>query len=247
MGLWKIIKGEQPGIIESLLNYENAGHFGEYLTEYAINNNNLQGYLKTINNLYIPHKGKSTEIDVLMIHEKGLFVFESKNYSGWIFGSVDQQKWTQCFPNKEKHQFYNPILQNRTHINAIAVYLNLPIEDFSSFIVFSEHCELKRIPENSDNFTILKRDKLLKNIRQVLDNRAIRYTKEQVDSFAQKLETTSSADDQKKQEHIADIKSLSTGTICPLCGGNLVERKGKFGTFYGCGNYPKCRFTRNIK
>jgi len=30
---------------------------------------------------------------------------------------------------------------------------------------------------------------------------------------------------------------------CPRCGGKLIERKGKFGSFYGCSNYPKCKFT----
>ena len=44
-----------------------------------------------------------------MIHEKGIFVFESKNYSGWIFGSADQLNWTQSLQNGEKHHFYNPI------------------------------------------------------------------------------------------------------------------------------------------
>lgn len=38
-------------------------------------------------------------IDLLMIHEKGIFVFESKNYSGWIFGSADQLNWTQSLQN----------------------------------------------------------------------------------------------------------------------------------------------------
>lgn len=27
------------------------------------------------------------------------------------------------------------------------------------------------------------------------------------------------------------------------CGGHLVERKGKYGTFHGCSNYPNCKFT----
>ena len=53
-------------------------------------------------------KGKTTEIDLLMIHEKGIFVFESKNYSGWIFGSEDQLKWTQCFKSGQREHFYNP-------------------------------------------------------------------------------------------------------------------------------------------
>lgn len=33
--------------------------------------------------------------------------------------------------------------------------------------------------------------------------------------------------------------------ICPECGGKLVIRNGKFGPFYGCSNYPKCKFTIN--
>lgn len=34
---------------------------------------------------------------------------------------------------------------------------------------------------------------------------------------------------------------------CPLCGGKLVVRKGKSGYFYGCSNYPNCKFTKNYK
>lgn len=33
--------------------------------------------------------------------------------------------------------------------------------------------------------------------------------------------------------------------LCPRCGGQLIERNGRFGPFYGCGNYPRCRYTRN--
>ena len=28
---------------------------------------------------------------------------------------------------------------------------------------------------------------------------------------------------------------------CPKCGSKMVSRKSKFGPFYGCGNYPKCK------
>lgn len=31
--------------------------------------------------------------------------------------------------------------------------------------------------------------------------------------------------------------------VCPKCGGKLVERKGQYGEFYGCSNFPKCRYT----
>ena len=105
MGLWEIIKGEQPGIIKTLLNYENAGQFGEFATEYALTNKNLDGELVVLKNIYVPTQGKTTEIDLLMIHEKGIFVFESKNYSGWIFGSADQLNWTQSLQNGDKNKF----------------------------------------------------------------------------------------------------------------------------------------------
>lgn len=32
--------------------------------------------------------------------------------------------------------------------------------------------------------------------------------------------------------------------ICPQCGGELVKRKGQYGTFYGCSGFPSCRFTK---
>lgn len=32
---------------------------------------------------------------------------------------------------------------------------------------------------------------------------------------------------------------------CPRCGGELVKRNGRYGPFYGCSNYPQCRYTRN--
>lgn len=32
---------------------------------------------------------------------------------------------------------------------------------------------------------------------------------------------------------------------CPICGGVLLVREGKYGRFLGCSNYPRCRYTRN--
>ena len=44
-------------------------------------------------------------------------------------------------------------------------------------------------------------------------------------------------------KEILERKSNSfTKYICPNCGGRLVERNGPFGTFWGCSNYPHCRF-----
>ncbi len=37
-----------------------------------------------------------------------------------------------------------------------------------------------------------------------------------------------------------------TGEVCELCGGELLKRKGRYGEFIACSNYPKCKNTKQI-
>lgn len=239
MGLWEIIKGEQPGLFTTLKNYENAGQFGEFATEYALDSMLTTDLYMVLKNLYVPYRGKTSEIDLVMVHEKGIFVFESKNYSGWIFGSADQPYWTQSLQNGDKNRFYNPILQNKTHIKALAEYLQLPETAFSSYIIFSERCELKKVPEDTQQYVIVRRPRMLKKLRADLKDRQSIYTLEQLQAMCKKLNALAQVSDEDKQQHIEDIK-----TKCPLCGAQLVLRNGKYGSFWGCSSYPKCRYTR---
>ena len=41
----------------------------------------------------------------------------------------------------------------------------------------------------------------------------------------------------ERKIELADFK-------CELCGGDMVVRNGRYGTFYACINYPKCKFTK---
>ena len=79
MGFIAWLMGEEPGLFEQWLHSDDPGHFGEYLIEYALNS--LPGYSKQLCNVYLPYKGRTSEVDVIMLHETGIYVFESKNYS----------------------------------------------------------------------------------------------------------------------------------------------------------------------
>lgn len=46
----------------------------------------------------------------------------------------------------------------------------------------------------------------------------------------------------KINKKIASIKTKSG--VCPKCGGELIMREGKYGSFIGCSNFPKCRYTQ---
>lgn len=242
MGLWEILKGEEPGFITKYLNYENKGQFGEFTIEYALTNDNIEGNMAVLKNIYVPIDGKTSEIDLVMIHEKGIFVFESKNYSGWIFGSTDQLYWTQSLKYGVKNKFYNPIRQNRNHIKALAKFLDKPESEFVSYIVFSERCSLKKVPDNTKEVVIIQRPDMLKELRRVLSLSSLQYTPGQIRKMADKLKPLTNKDESDKQQHIDTARNK-----CPFCGQDLVLRTGKYGQFWGCSTYPKCRFTRPDK
>lgn len=206
MGFFEWFIGEEPGLFDKLAHCDDKGHYGEYLAKYALGNNNLAGYSKLMCNVYVPYRGKTSEIDIILIHEKGIYIFESKNYSGWIFGSAEQRNWTQCLKGGKKYQFYNPILQNNTHINAISNFLKLPKEAFKSYILFSDRCEFKKVPKNCDQYIIIHRNKLLDNIRPELRKRNAIYSKEQVNNFYELLFPLTQLSDEEKRKHVCNIK-----------------------------------------
>lgn len=108
--------------------------------------------------LYIKKKnGEYTQIDAVVATSAGLVVFEVKDYSGWIFGNEQQKYWTQVLAyGREKHRFYNPIMQNAGHIKALR--LNLPQNPdipIYSVVVFYGSSELKSISCYSPNTYVI--------------------------------------------------------------------------------------------
>ncbi|MBF2720431.1 NERD domain-containing protein [Psychrobacter sp. NG254] len=105
-----------------------------------------------LNGITLPRaNGGSTQIDHIIVSVYGIFVIETKNYKGWIYGSEKQKQWTQAFPNGSKFKFQNPLRQNYLHIRTLADLLGLELSYFHSMIVFIGECELKtrdELPEH---------------------------------------------------------------------------------------------------
>lgn len=188
----------------------DKGQYGEYLTYVALKN--LSGKRRFLFNLYIPAWGKgTTEIDVLLIHESGLYIFESKNYSGWIFGTEDQRKWTQCLSNGKKVQkihFYNPIMQNETHMKWLKKCLkrfgDIPIY---SYIVFGDKCKLKDIKLTTNKHTVINRYNVGYNVAAKANAVSRVMTDETIDNIYNELCKYAMASDSTKAEHNKYIKN----------------------------------------
>lgn len=119
--------------------------------------------------LYIQKpNGTYTQVDVAVATKVGLIVFEVKDYSGWIFGNEHQKYWTQFLAyGKEKHRFYNPVMQNAGHIQAIRQCLSQnPGIPIYSVIVFFGSSEFKDITCNAENTFII----YPRSIRQVVSD-----------------------------------------------------------------------------
>ena len=105
-----------------------------------------------LNGITLPRaNGGSTQIDHIIVSIYGIFVIETKNYKGWIYGSENQRQWTQVFPNGSKFKFQNPLRQNYLHIKTLADLLGLELSHFHSMIAFIGECELKtrdELPEH---------------------------------------------------------------------------------------------------
>lgn len=123
-----------------------------------------------LNGITLPRdNGGSTQIDHIIVSVYGIFVIETKNYKGWVYGSEKQKQWTQVFPNGSKFKFQNPLRQNYLHIKTLADLLGLELSYFHSMIAFIGECELKtrdELPENvltsgMVSYVKKKQDKLL--------------------------------------------------------------------------------------
>jgi len=181
------------------------GIAGESIIQLLLNSPQL-GYRKILKNIYVPYGNQTTEIDVVMIHETGIYVIESKNYSGWIFGSENQQQWTQMLNSYTKKRFYNPIWQNRTHIRALSNYTNIDKSKIKSYIVFSDRCELKAVPPNTSECIITKIDLFLYAIYNDINNRKKIFTVEEVNQIEEKLKPITNVSQEVKNKHIQDIE-----------------------------------------
>jgi len=87
--------------------------------------------------------GGSTQIDHVVVSRYGVFVVETKNMKGWIFGAEDDREWTQKFRGGHSQRFENPLRQNFRHTETLAGILGLSRDKLISCIAFEGDATLK--------------------------------------------------------------------------------------------------------
>ena len=224
------------------------GFIGEFLTNLSVKSKLDKDKYHLLKNITLPSKDGTTQIDQIIISIYGIFVIETKNMKGWIFGNTHQKKWIQKI-YKHESTFQNPLHQNYKHIKTIENILGVNIDKIFSIVIFMGDCTFKtEIPENVFIGS--------KFVSYILSKRKILFSEKEVNEMIVLLEKENLSNMHKisssHKDHVQEIiKQKNNSNICPQCGSKLIIRVAKNGPhtgnkFYGCSSFPKCRYIKSI-
>lgn len=227
---------------------ERVGARGEKWVAEILASTLPQGY-HVINNIYLPlPDGSTTQIDHVVVSRHGVFVIETKTYSGWIFGDEKSAQWTQVMYRK-KSRFQNPIRQNYRHMCALVDCLGISKAMVKDMVVFNGDCRFKtEMPS-----TVMRCRSAAKYILSYSE--VLLTDKEVTDIVSAIFKLSDSIGEDRRNAHVANLHkrhlavSINDGIPnCPYCGKRMVLRKNRRSgdPFYGCPAYPNCKGTIKI-
>ena len=233
---------------------EMTGSFGELLTKY---------YSKVMTDALVLHdvlidgaEGMTSQIDLLMIGAKGIYVVEVKTYSNAkIYGDGKKSKWYYYLGGK-KYEIYSPLKQNQKHIQYLKAFLKEfgDVPCFSILTIICEDFKISNMNENPEYISTAICSSLpamSRAIEVIAKGKPVVFSEEQKQEIYDYILNHQYAGKEKRIEHKEKIKEMKkvqedmkNRNLCPYCKSELVLRKGKYGEFYGCSNFPKCKYTK---
>lgn len=222
------------------------GWFGEFMVNLLLTRRLDQNMYKIVRDVMLPADDATTQIDHVVVSRFGIFVIETKNYQGWIFGSENDAQWTQQI-FKKKSRFQNPLRQNYKHTSTLADLTGIPHDYFKSVVVFGGDATFKtELPAN-----VIHAGRLIDYIRSQTN---VIIKDEQVPEIVSAIsEWAGTVSKDLKSQHVENLRK-SKGPVsadadspsCPKCGSTMVlrTRKKDAGQFWGCTSYPQCRGIR---
>ena len=221
------------------------GYFGELLVRLIARLRLDQSIYHRVDNVTLATLDGTTQIDHLIVSRFGVFVLETKNMKGWIFGAEHQAQWTQKI-FKQSFKFQNPLRQNYKHVKALEATLDLPSANVHSVVVFVGDCDFKtamppNVTQGAGYVSYIKSFTTPVFAEQQVRDLLARLERER---FAPTLAT--------HRAHVQSLKSRAlpeAGKVCVKCGSSMVLKTRNAADaqpFWGCSTFPRCRFTQGV-
>lgn len=254
-----LVKELSNGSLFSSL-FTTPGQRGENRVKSKLSWLNSKEYFIINDLLFRKSNGLTIQIDHVVVSPYGVFVIETKNISGYIYGSETANQWLRRWKGyarggrykEDELSFDNPIRQNEAHIDALSERIGRGLQiPYYSVIAFSPEATLK-VKTSQQNVIYWSeiRDYINRFKEPIMSVEEARNIYENIVALniadpEVRNKHAASANARKKNFETQSKTAVSNGK-CPRCGGNLVLRQGAYGAFYGCTNFPKCRYTHPI-
>lgn len=197
----------------------------------------------------------TVQIDHVVVSVYGIFVIETKNYKGEIYGREKDKTWKKSWRGTIK-EFYNPIRQNKAHVAALKMNTRIKSDNvYVPIIAFSDEADISKLDVSlirlkSRTATAVNFNHLIAKITKQKEKL---LSETQVEKFCILIEKLRLDSEKHAKKHVKNIeksiinkKEFSGYGKCPRCTGKLILRNGRRGFFLGCSNFPKCRYTKNV-
>lgn len=204
------------------------------------------GVYQRAHNVTLQTPDGTTQIDHILVSRFGIFVVETKNMQGWIFGGERQAQWTQKI-YKKTFKFQNPLRQNYKHVKALESLLDVPADTIHSILVFAGDSTFKTpMPANVT--------KAGGYIRYIKSFKTPVLTEAEVQAVIHQIQSGRLAPTrQTHKQHVEHLRTRNNPTaarLCPKCGSQMVKRTSKRGAnagtqFWGCSAFPHCKTIQN--
>jgi len=226
------------------------GVFGEFLVNLSAKFFLDKNIYTLFKNVTLPTEIGTTQIDHVIVSKYGVFVIETKNMKGWIFGDQHQKMWTQKI-YRHTTKFQNPLHQNYKHTQTLQTALALDPEKMFSLVVFVGDSTFKTaMPENvvytGGYIRFIKIKK-----QPILNDSDIQDICKKIQSGRLKPSLKTHINHVKHVKTIVAEKQQRQDNSCPKCGKPMTLRTMKNGDnpgkqFWGCTGFPRCRTATQI-
>lgn len=191
-----------------------------------------------LRDIMLPDRGRTTQIDFIVLHTSGIYVIEAKAHHARIYGHPWQPFWSALY--NVFRPMRNPLHQNAVHMGVLGECTGLSVLDcMTSIAAFSPRSRLAFFrPRN-----VLYFAEVAPFIRSHPNSVGLRP--EQISHVAHsllKIDLSISPDLRAMHGH---YDTEAEPPRCPRCGGAMVlrQRRKDNAPFWGCPRFPRCRCT----
>ena len=224
---------------------DKLGKYGEQKVQRVLEQYRKKGCVP-FHDILLCHNGTYTQIDHILVTPYGVYVIETKNYSGMVKGDVLETQWVHE-TRKGAYDFYNPVKQNDAHLKALFTLLpTIPKQYITGFVCFVGDAGLLL---SNTNGRVGSLEDFVEMLNMKVYGKTV-FSKQAIQGITNVITANAVTDDVSRQKHLMQVKQkqedsrVNVGS-CPVCGKDLRIVRGKYGTFIGCTGYPKCKYKKN--